>query len=349
MALQRYSDKELRVFLWVIGPYTIIVNFLGLGNCVVESLRAFLVYGVLSMIYFFSGYFVFGLVGAYIQRKMPASQELFKRIGIMLPVFYLMNLGLMMGYYVYYENIVKFTCSPLRSQFVWVFAFGCFASTVITFINEGAANWEKWKSAITETEQLKNAYQKSKLYGLKGQIYPHFLFNCFNSLSSLISESEKEAEYFLNQMAKVHRYMLRTDDEQLVTLEDEMKFAHAYLYLIEVRFGSAIRVYFDVEKSVLQYNLPPLSLQVILENVIYTNAASKSEPLHLSIISQGTQLIIRHSVQAKLIVDDGSLLEGLDNLITKYRLIGMGEVSVDESVKERSIILPLFTQISEMA
>jgi LytS/YehU family sensor histidine kinase len=107
----------------------------------------------------------------------------------------------------------------------WTILYACMMSTVITFINEGMANWQSWKDSLYENEKLKNAYQRSKLLGLKGQINPHFLFNCFNTLSGLIQEDEERAEQFLDEMIKVHRYLLRNDDEYLVCLQDEMKFA----------------------------------------------------------------------------------------------------------------------------
>ena len=97
------------------------------------------------------------------------------------------------------------------------------------------ANWDGWKQSLSEGEKLRNAYQRSKLLGLKGQINPHFLFNCFNTLSALITVDKEEAEEFLNEMTKVHRYMLRSDDEYLVTLADEMKFANSYLSLTKSR------------------------------------------------------------------------------------------------------------------
>ncbi len=73
------------------------------------------------------------------------------------------------------------------------------------------------KLSVTETSRLKNVYHKSRLLSLKRQINPHFLFNCFNTLSSLIQEDEKEAENFLNELTKVYRYLLKSDEEQLVT------------------------------------------------------------------------------------------------------------------------------------
>lgn len=344
MAIKRYSDKEQTVFLWVIFPYTVVINFLSLGNCPYSSVSRFFLYTGVTMIYFFAGYFIFGLVGGYIHRKIPNSQDLLKRIGLMLPVFYIMNMFLMLGFFAVYDHLLIAPCPPVKNAFLWVFIFGCFASTVITFLNEGVVNWSKWKIAVTETEQLKSAYQKSRLYGLKGQINPHFLFNCFNSLSSLISEDEEQAELFLNEMTKVHRYLLRTDDEQLVELREELKFARSYLHLISVRFGAAIQYDLNVRADLMEKQLPPLSLQVILENIIYTNIFSKTQPLFLLIGGDEDQLVIRNSLRPKTMCEEGRMQEGLDNLITKYRLMGQQEITVDEMGAERLITVPLFNK-----
>jgi len=239
--------------------------------------------------------------------------------------------------------VVNLGCVPMTGMVWWTILYGCIMSTVITFINEGMANWENWKNSLSESEKLKNAYQRSKLLGLKGQINPHFLFNCFNTLSGLIQENEEEAEKFLDEMTKVHRYLLRGDDEYLVPLADEMKFAAAYLYLTKARFGNAIMTEVNVPKSIMHRLIPPLSMQVILENIIYTNALSKKEPLHISITGDSSgRLIITHSLHEKIIVQNLSLDEGLDNLITKYRLMNMQDVVVTETEKERIISLPLF-------
>ncbi|MBO9573240.1 MAG: histidine kinase, partial [Chitinophagaceae bacterium] len=284
---RRYSDKELQVFLWVIVPYTVCMNAIVFGECLFSDLKTFAIAFGLSVAYLFVAYSLFGLVAVLIQRRFPANNDLFRRVGIILPIFYVMNILLVTGLYAFYNFLKPFSCTPINNYLLWAIGFGCLSSTVITFLNEATVNWNRWKASVTETEQLKNSYQKTKLLGLKGQINPHFLFNCFNSLSSLISEDEEKAEQFLDEMTKVHRYMLRGDDDQLVTLAEELKFVQSYLFLTDVRFGEAIMAKINVSHSVKQKYLPPLSLQVILENIIYTNTASKSAPLHLTITDDG--------------------------------------------------------------
>src|SRR6185295_19175414 len=181
-------------------------------------------------------------------------------IAVLLPLFYVMNAITMPGYYFIYNQWPLLPCTLRSGMLLWAIVYGCIISTVITFINEGVANWDAWKASISENERLNNVYQRSRLLGLKGQINPHFLFNCFNTLSGLIQEDEERAEQFLDEMIKVHRYLLRSDDEYLVRLQDEMKFASAYLYLTKARFGEAVKTDIQLDPEVLQKWIPPLSL-----------------------------------------------------------------------------------------
>ena len=337
------------VFLWVMVPYIIIMNLLIFGSCIFDSTLLFLKSFGSSTVYFSLIYGVFGSVAVLIRNRNPGSGDLFRRVRIMLPVFYALNIFAIYGAYAFYRTIHIIEC-PLRNDMIWwTILYGCIMSTVITFINEGMSNWEGWKNSLSESEKLNNAYQRSKLLGLKGQINPHFLFNCFNTLSGLIEENEEEAEQFLDEMTKVHRYLLRGDNEYLVPVLDEMKFASSYLYLTKARFGNAIHVKVDLPKELLLQNIPPLSMQVLLENIIYANALSKKAPLTIHIAHQEKKnLIITHSLHEKTIVQNLNMDEGLDNLINKYRLLNK-EIQITETPEKRIIVLPLFQPVNQTA
>ncbi len=342
MAFNRYNNKEFLVFVWIMIPYVVGMNAIVFGSCIFNSLGLFLASFAFSVIYLMTlGYFLFGYVATIIQKRFPLNSDLFRRIGTMLPVFYVMNILLVTGLYTYHNLLQLLSCPALISRFWWAVLFGCVTSTIITFINEGLSNWEAWKISVTETEQLRNNYQKTKLLGLRGQVNPHFLFNCFNSLSSLINENEIEAEIFLNEMTKVHRYMLGCDEEQLVTLEEELKFANSYLYLTEARFGNAIATTIGINKEDEKKYLPPLSLHIVLENIIYTNSASKAEPLQINISSYDNKLLITNSVSLKNRKENVVCEEGLDNLVKKYKLLNKPAVEIYETATVREIILPL--------
>lgn len=329
--------------MWFMVPYITIINLLVFGNCFFSSLKSFLLSFIVALFYFATIYAVFGFVALIIKKRFPADGHLFKRVGIMLPVFYAMNLLSVQGLYFIYEKTTISGCIPQREMIWWVVGFACLSSTIITLVNEAAVGWEKWKSSITETGRLQGAYHKSRLLGLKRQINPHFLFNCFNTLSCLINEDEEKAEDFLNEMTKVYRYLLKSDEEQIVTLEEELKFIQAYLYLNKIRFGTALSVNIQIAEAEKQKGLPPLSLQVVLENIIYRNAFSKSDPIVIDITTNNKNgLVIRNTIQHKLPSKEiADYEEALDHLVNKYRLLNMPDVEVEETGKYRTITLPL--------
>ncbi|HWB28189.1 MAG TPA: histidine kinase [Chitinophagaceae bacterium] len=342
MPFKPYNKKEPVVLVWIMIPYITVMNALVFGACVFDSLALFLLSFLYSSIYLFLMYFVFGRVAILIRSAFSAPVELIKRIAVMLPVFYIMNvLGLGLLFFLY-KHINLLNC-PVKDTLWWAVLFGCLMSTGITFMNEGISNWELWKASIAETDKLRNAYQRSRLLGLKGQINPHFLFNCFNTLSGLIQEDEARAEKFLDEMTKVHRYLLGSDDDMLVPLQNEIRFTQSYLHLVKERFGDAITASININSDAMHFFLPPLSMQVVLEDIIYSNALSKTKPLSVSIfIKHKTKLCIVNSLHEKKIVQCFERGEGIDNLLNKYKLLNAPAVTVTENNGERTMVLPLF-------
>ncbi len=341
MSLQSYSRRQKTIFFWFMFSYTIMLNLLIFGKQAFKY-NVFLQTFLFSFLYCVLIYFIFQAVANIVQRRYPDDSMLFNRLIMMLSVMYVLNILLIQILYLLYELISIQNVPPRRYMEWWVTGFSCFVSTIVAFANEATTGWDNWKNSIIETEQIKNAYQKTRLLGLKGQVNPHFLFNCFNSLSSLISEDSAKAEKFLDEMTKVHRYMLRSDDEQLTSLKEEVSFANSYLYLIKERFGEAVQATINVHPQHLQLLLPPLSMQVILENIIYNNAVNKTSPLVIKIESEDGYLVVMHSLHLKTrgsgAVEDE---EGLDNLVKKYELLNREKVWITEEDKSRCIVLPL--------
>ncbi len=337
------NTNDNRIFLWFMLPYGISINLLMFGSCITNYGKDFFISLFCSILYFWIVQSLFGFSARTVKKRYPDENSLFRRIAILLPLLFLMNVLLVQFLFLFFESFPFMVCRP-RSEMMWaVITFVCFAGLVIAIIGEAASGWEKWKNSIIETEQLKYTYQKTKLLGLKGQVNPHFLFNCFNTLSSLIGEDEAAADKFLNEMTRVHRYMLRGDDEQLVSLRDELDFARSYLYLINERFGSAIRVSVPGDREVSDYTtyLPPLTMQVVLENIIYSQVATKQRPLLIEISLAGQFLKISHSTNPRLRGGRNDEEEGLDNLVQKYILLDQDRVQIRETAGMRTILIPL--------
>ncbi len=334
--------------MWVMLPYTTFMNLLVFGTCIFSSVALFFKSLFFSGIYLLIVYMVFGLVAIVIQKRFPSPGDMLKRIRILLPLFYVMNVIAVSWLFYLYNYFQVLDCTPIQSMLLWAIIYGCVMSTIITFINEGVANFEGWQASVTETEKLKIAYQRSKVLGLKGQINPHFLFNCFNTLSGLIQEDNTRAEMFLDEMTKVHRYLLRSDDELLVPLENEIKFAESYMYLAKERFGGAIKIMINIDDKALQKKIPPFSMQAILENIIYTNGLSKDNPLTITITSEeNDKLSVVNSIHPRIVVQDFNIEEGLNNLLSKYDMLNAGAISIHQDDNERTLLIPLFDNEEE--
>lgn len=342
MQLKRYSHQEPKIFFWFMLPYTVLLNLLLFGACIFDSLLIFLESFGISALYLACIYTVYGIVATLVRKRLPDDSELFRRIAVMLPLFYIMNILTIQGIYLLYDKTNWLSCVARREMEWWATGFGCIASTLLTFLNEAAVGWEKWKTSVTETSQLQSAYQRSRLLSLKRQVNPHFLFNCFNTLSSLIHEDDKEAERFLDEMTRVYRYLLKGDEEQLVTLKEELKFIRSYLYLNRVRFGSALSVETAIREEDEQKKLPPFSLQVVLDNIIYQNAFSKTSPLTIHIYTNHKEaIVIRNTLHPKPVKDMVAYEEALDNLVNKYKLLYKPKVQIYETATHRMVVLPL--------
>ena len=129
-------------------------------------------------------------------------------------------------------------------------------------------------TAKLESETLKKETSEAQYEALRKQINPHFLFNSFNVLTSVIETDQKLAVHFVEQLSKVYRYLLKTQDLKVVPLEEELDFIESYIFLLRIRFGDNLQ--FEKNVPMLDSNIPPSTLQLLIENAIKHNEVSKS-------------------------------------------------------------------------
>jgi LytS/YehU family sensor histidine kinase len=213
----------------------------------------------------------------------------------------------------------------------------------LVFLNEGVAQFERYKATLMQTEQLKKEYLQSQLLGLKSQMNPHFLFNSLNTLSSLIHEDSERAEDFLDHMSKVYRYLLRNNEEQLVKLSTEIDLINSYYFLLKKRHCDALNITLDIPGEYLSAEIPPLTLQMLVENTISQNSLTKDEPISINITAFDGKIHIIHNVQPKLYGSNESA-EALENIANKFRLLTQKEIEIIELPEKREVLLPLVLQ-----
>lgn len=190
----------------------------------------------------------------------------------------------------------------------------------------------RYREKELEAEKLKTSTIAARYEALNNQVNPHFLFNSLNTLSTLIHSDTEKADYFLQKLSEIYRYMLSTRSEELVLLEDELTFLRHYIELLEIRFGSMLQVNLNVNKTHRAHLVPPTVLQLLLENVVKHNFFTKKAPVQVAIKSNGKGVIIENTLQTKE-AKESSFGIGLQNISERY---GFFERSIDVEETEKS-------------
>lgn len=346
--LPQYSGKDQWVFRTIVLPYTLCMNFIIFGAQYLSSLLYFLAISAVTVIAFTVFFTGIGSVAVFMKKRFFKEEQVGVRLFTIIAFSLLLSALFLWLLFRFYEAIPYFRFKGSDETFVWSFFALGISNIFLSFLHEGIARYQAWKQHRGETEQLKNVYQRSRLQGLRSQVNPHFLFNSLNALSSLIMEDEEKAEKFLDEMSKVYRYLLRNESDTLVRLEEELQFLQSYQHLLHARFGSGLQINVDVAVEMKTKWLPPLTLQTILENAFAQNTISKTTPLVVSVTTATDELIVTNNIQLKTITNSGDVEEGLDNLLSKYNLLTKKAATIEDSITQRIIRLPLLNEQKEV-
>lgn len=176
---------------------------------------------------------------------------------------------------------------------------------------------------------------------LKMQINPHFLFNSLNILDFLVQEGEKErAGAFIRKLADCYRYMLKTEDETLVTLSEELDFAGKYADLLKERFASGFAVEYDIPRESLTRHVVPCCLQLLIENATKHNVVNQEHPLTISITAHDDSLTVSNNLQPRLSTQ-ASTGKGLKNIRQQYLDISQRDIAIEENETTFTVTIPL--------
>lgn len=228
------------------------------------------------------------------------------------------------------------------SQFLAISAIGTFLVLAIGGLQMGVFYFLQWQKTEVEAERLQKEQTEALFQNLKHQISPHFLFNNLNTLNSLIHESPEVASKFLALFAEVYRYSLQQRDEEMVSLESELGMLESYLYLLKKRFENAFTVEIDVDKASKHNYIPPMSLQLLVENALKHNIAEPSQPLTIRIKTQDRSLFIENNLQLRRDKKPSTQI-GLSNLTERYRLLGQPLPQIEKTSEYFRVTLPLLT------
>ncbi|ASZ12219.1 histidine kinase [Chitinophaga pendula] len=296
----------------------------------------------------------FSLISArWMDRLVPWDQWPIRRFIVqlicqVLSVFLALNLIFPIVVFVFGVNLDK-PATAAEELDRWQFIFVCLMmSILISAVHTGNFFLRRWKTSMLEaaelklkTSELQQIAMQAQLQSLKLQLDPHFMFNNFSTLSALIEEDKQTALLFLENLSRVYRYMILNLSNDLISLRDEIRFIQAYIYLMKIRYGDNVDIHIDVPEEATMMGIPPITLQLLMENAIKHNVASPDQPLRIHIFQERPdELIISNNIQ-RLATPLPSTKLGLENIKNRYRLLSDLPVAVSEDHAQFMVKLPL--------
>jgi two-component system LytT family sensor kinase len=224
--------------------------------------------------------------------------------------------------------------------FAKFFTFSFIACMTFILLVEAIVFFNERQMYLNKSEQLLRENLQTKFEVLKNQVNPHFLFNNLNVLSSLVYQDPKVADRFIIEFSKIYRYILDMQAKAMVSLESELNFLDSYTYLLKQRFKDGITVKKEISSSLLQKKIPPLTLQLLMENVVKHNIISMEQPLTVYLKEEDDRLIFKNKITLRNQSEKLSGL-GLNNIQERYELVSSRSVTIQKEDGFFKVSLPL--------
>ncbi len=223
---------------------------------------------------------------------------------------------------------------------VWFIIFGILALAAILY-------WymKRREQHLKKVQQLQQEKIQFQFQVLRAQVNPHFLFNSFNTLISYIEEEPTLAVDYVEQLSAFFRNIVNYRDHDVISLGEEIGILKTYFYLQQKRYGSHLKLNIQVtEEDKKLIFIPPLILQLLIENAIKHNAVSKETPLTINVfIENKKQLVIKNNINPKITREPGAGM-GLQNIVNRYNLLSKEQVKIVNDGVEFTVILPILNQ-----
>jgi LytS/YehU family sensor histidine kinase len=230
---------------------------------------------------------------------------------------------------------------PRPEQIVAVNVYASILFIPVFSLYFGLVFLKNWRETALQSEKLQKENIRSQLELLKSQLDPHFLFNNLNILSSLIDLDMERSKIFLQKFSEVYRLILKSRSEDLISLREELQFIDAYAYLLSTRFGETIQILTSVPDKYLGRFLPPLSLQILVENAIKHNLVSETKPLRVEIQMEEDQLLVQNNLNLKQGKANEKSGKGLENIRRRFQYYGPRNIQIEKSDTHFRVLIPL--------
>ncbi len=233
------------------------------------------------------------------------------------------------------ETSCAFTIKKPFWKEYWFIALASLAIAILFFLYTKSR--EKSLKRLAELKKEKIRFQFETL---RNQVNPHFLFNSFNTLISIIEEDKDVAVEYVEKLSEFFRNIVTYKDKDVITLAEEIKTASTYFYLQQKRYGKNLSLEMNIDLDANEKKIPPMVLQILIENSVKHNAVSKETPLAIKIVSQNKSLIVSNNINPKR-QSETSTGTGLQNISNRYKLLTNDEIKIQKDTQTFSVTLPL--------
>lgn len=215
---------------------------------------------------------------------------------------------------------IQISFDESRSFIQWIVVSVIIAFVVIS-VNIGDFFIVNWKNSLIRASELDRAVIEAELHALKLQIDPHFVFNNLSVLSELILQNQKLGYEYAENFSKIYRYILVNSRKDFITLKEELSFLQSYIFLLKQRVGDGVVFEITVDNAFQSLYIPPLTLQLLVENALKHNKTQKSNPLTIKVYTnQNSELVVENTllpIEGK--IDSSGI--GLHNIVRRYGLL----------------------------
>ncbi len=216
----------------------------------------------------------------------------------------------------------------------------CYSFIIVLAVSLYETN-KNLRISLIKMERFKKENAEAKFHSLKKQLSPHFLFNTLNTLYNIIDKDKELAKDYLLKISDIYRYVLENENNELIELKKELDFARDYAFLIGKRFGDAFEFKVNVPEKLMNKHIPPLTMQILAENVLKHNKLDLDNKLLLSVsVANNNELVVKNNITAKNVQKNTTGL-GLKNLNNRYKYLIDKEITITNTETEFIVKVPL--------
>lgn len=276
-----------------------------------------------------------------LRKKMPGLINARKRLQVatLVLVPYAFLLGFLRIFFEDYSNLWGIPVAAF-STYSYTIGISLLFILLQLAVYESFYFFNEWNKTREEAEDLKRLNMLIQMDSLKVQIQPHFLFNTLNTLIGLIEADQKRAVHFTENLAFVYRYLLEASEKMFIPLEEEMDFSRRYFSLLKTRYPAGLHLTENIEAAASEM-VPPLTLQILIENAVKHNKISTAKPLYIDVDYDAVteRVVVSNNLQPK--TGGAPSGKGLVHLKKKFSLLRLPELQIEQSEKDFVVRFPL--------